>query len=208
MREIEKKTFEELANSGEFESMDIKLAQELKHNVEGQLAMKIQMAEEKVMEKGAFLKGRQIVKMINSYMEVSKIEGGLLDFEDFILVTVRGENVTRFLNDWDKAYAKLRVESRPTPDQLEILFRRQIQQVHDLEKTLDLYELTINQQSMPRTYDRLREMVDQHQLTRHKDRWIQERKSQVKAHSWAAASLSGKRSKSGHKQGQKQRRRT
>ena len=43
-------------------------------------------------------------------MRISEVKGNMMDYEDLLMVEIRGENVTRFLHDWDKVLHRINVE--------------------------------------------------------------------------------------------------
>jgi len=113
----------------------------------------VNVIEEKFNLKGDMLKGRQIAFMLYHSYRVTDVEGGLLDFTDLLAVTLKGDNVRGFINDWELRLSGLR--TMPAPNIMESLFRKQLDTSHQLENTMELYTLDITQRGEQRSYEQL-----------------------------------------------------
>jgi hypothetical protein len=118
-------TIGELADSGEFASLDAKLAAGIARVAQGDLGRAISTAEEQSALKGFFRKGRQALRMIYDHYRISETEGSLLELQDLMKVSLKKDNLRSFLMDWEHVFTGM----NPLPDVavLETLFRMQIQ---------------------------------------------------------------------------------
>ena len=101
-------TLATLAESGEFPTLDAKLAAALSKATTGEFARRINIVKEERAVKGLLLKGRQILFLIYQHYRMSEVEGHTLDFQDPLAVVMAEEDLKRFLNDWEISLAGLR----------------------------------------------------------------------------------------------------
>ena len=95
-------SIEDLEDSGEFETLDMKIADAFARAISGEFARQISILETELMEKhGKFLKGRQIAWLLNNFFRMSEVEGSILEFEDILNVELRNGNLKQFLYEWD-----------------------------------------------------------------------------------------------------------
>ena len=157
--EIERaQTFEELEDSGEFETLDAKAADSLSKLVHGDLARQLLIMETELFEKyEKMLKGRQIAWLINKHFKMSETEGAILEFEDILNVDLKNGNLKQFLHDLDMAL--LAMNELPSANQLESLFRRQLKKCEELRQELSWYDMEIAQGRTTKSYERLKSIV-------------------------------------------------
>jgi hypothetical protein len=114
-----------LYDSAPFHTLDAKLAASLTKIMSGEFARQIYILMEERASKGKFLKGRQILLLLYQHYKISEVDGQMLDFQDLVAVHMVGEELRRFMNDWEMTLTGMR--KLPEEDVLETLFRRQIQ---------------------------------------------------------------------------------
>jgi hypothetical protein len=98
-------TFEELADPGKFPTLDTKLGAGLQKAARGELARRITLTEETEAKDGRLLKGRQILKMVYDSHKLDEAIGQVFDIENVFGVTLKGDNLAKFLQDWDTVLA-------------------------------------------------------------------------------------------------------
>ena len=80
------------------------------------------------------------------------------EFEDFLRIELKGDNVPGLLNDWDDCL--LGMKNIPSPEVLETMFRKQLQRSHMFEKTMSFYLFGILNEGKEQSYEELRKLVD------------------------------------------------
>ena len=132
LTKVEKATsFEELADSGEFEELDAKLSTALDSLIQGELKRKVQVKETQLSQQGMPITGRQITWMLYDYFKVSTNDGVLLDWEAILRVLLKGDNLSQFLTDWETTL--LNIQDCPPDTMLEGLLRTQLDQSEQLK---------------------------------------------------------------------------
>lgn len=154
-------TMEELGNSGDFETLDAKLADAFGRILHGELGRQIQIMEDKVAKTTKqMLKGRQIAWIVFERFKLNEEHGYVLDFEDLFNLELKNNNTRAFLNDWEQVYIGLK--EIPPESVLESLFRRQVEKTDDLKELLALYNQDVTQRGESRSYAKLKTMVENH----------------------------------------------
>ena len=97
----ETSTFDELAQSRGFASLDCKLNAAISDIVTGDLERRIGVLKEKAAKEGHLLKGRQVLHVIYEYYRVAEADGAVLEFEDLALLKMKGHNLEEFINAWE-----------------------------------------------------------------------------------------------------------
>ena len=112
LRRSSSMTYEELAMSEEFTMMDRKLAAAFIELAEAilrgpdkthvSLARSLLQAHEKATQANTLPTGRQLYQIITRYYRVDADKhGGRYTYEDLSCITLKGDNVEKFLQDWD-----------------------------------------------------------------------------------------------------------
>ena len=127
-----------LYDSAPFHTLDAKLAASLTKIMTGEFARQIYILMEDSASKGKFLKGRQILLLLYQHYKISEVDGQMLDFQDPLAVHMVGEELRRFMNDWEMTLTGMR--RLPEEDVLETLFRRQIQRHPGFREHMAYYE--------------------------------------------------------------------
>ena len=65
------------------------------------------------------------------YFQISALEGQILDLEHFQAIRMRGDNIQRYLNEWDYVVAGMR--KQPSEEEMELKFRKDLEHVHELK---------------------------------------------------------------------------
>jgi hypothetical protein len=127
-----------LYESAPFHTLDAKLAASLTKIMTGEFARQIYILMEESASRGKFLKGRQILLLLYQHYQISEVDGQMLDFQDLLAVHMVGEELRRFMNDWEMTLTGMR--KLPEEDVLETLFRRQIQRHPGFREHMAYYE--------------------------------------------------------------------
>ena len=151
-------TFDELSNSGEFATLDAKLASSLSVGLTGDLARKVEHAKEKLtLERKMLLKGRQILHMIFDYYKLPEVDGQLFRVTDLLEVKMEGNDLRSFVNAWDNALLVMKGEV--TDEWKYALFMKQVDNNPALQYDMPSHRLL--QDGHPdKTYEKLRRLVD------------------------------------------------
>ena len=114
--------------------------------------------------------GRQITWMLYDYFKVSTNDGVLLDWEEILQVTLKGDNLSQFLTDWETTL--LNIQDPPTDSMLEGLLRNQLEKSEQLKNSMSLYWQDITQRGEEKSYEKLlttlRTHIDRKRLDRNK----------------------------------------
>ena len=94
------------------------------------------------------------------------------EFQDFINLELRGDNLSQFVALWDKCL--LTMTNLPTQDIMESTFRSQIVKSDKLKEVMKMYKWEINQKDAKPSYESLRRMVDTYIETSRLDKAIKE----------------------------------
>jgi hypothetical protein len=150
-------TYDLLADSGEFGTLDIKLAAALTKVATGEIGRKVTLAVETEAKRGRMLKGRQILWMVHDYHKYDEEIGALYDYQDLLSVRLKNDScLESFMNSWDSVLAGMRVT--PAEELLEVLFLAQLRHSQMLKEELAHYDRS-KKGSEARTYAFLMESV-------------------------------------------------
>jgi hypothetical protein len=99
-------TYEQLANSGEFETLDGKFASAISDIAKGELGRKLTLATEKEDKKDKMITGRQLLRLIWEQCKVDEASGALYDLTDLMAVKMKGDNpgpklLSAFMTCWE-----------------------------------------------------------------------------------------------------------
>lgn len=98
--EVEKKSYDELGDSGMFQTLDSKLAAALSKAMTGELGRQVNLKKEQAARKEQCLKRRQIWSMFYDHDRVSQADGAILEFQGWLNVEVNDGDVRVFLDEW------------------------------------------------------------------------------------------------------------
>jgi len=167
--EVEKtNSIEGLQGDDSSETLDAKVAAGLSSILHCELERQITIIEEQMGQQGNMMNGRQIAWMIYQHYKVSETEGALLCFEDLLHVSLKGDNVRAFVNEWEAVIIALKVV--PEENIMESLFRRQLEAIMQLKETIALYSLGVTQKGEERSYQCLMSMTKIHLEKRRLDK--------------------------------------
>jgi len=154
------KSFDDLYTSGDFAELDALLSVEWDKIITGEFKKKIQIKEIEYAKVGKMVKGRQITWMVYQYFKTTDIDGAMLEWDELIHIEMQGDNVQGFLNAWDSTC--LNVNELPDGHFLEAMFKKQLEKSTQLKGALALYQQDITQRGQPKSYDKLRQIVELH----------------------------------------------
>mgnify|MGYP003329461154 CR=1 FL=1 len=90
--------------------------------------------EEKAALQKTMLRGRQVAWYIFDKYRISAEQGHVYDFEDILHVSLNGNNLRGFINDWEMALSGM--SSIPDESVLEALFKTQLLRADNLKEVL------------------------------------------------------------------------
>ena len=113
MRETEQSdSHERFADSGNFLTLDFKIAAGLSKIIKGEFKRRVQLVEEQANNKNRMLTGRQIAWMIYNHLVTNVEDQVTLDFEDLLSVKLHGDNLFAFMNDREQCLEGFKNKSR------------------------------------------------------------------------------------------------
>jgi len=153
---------EELSNSEDFPELDALLATEWDKIITGDFKKTIQVLEYNLMKEKKMIKGRQISCLVFDHFRLSDVDGAMLNWDEIIRVELKmpGDNVRQFLNVWDTTFTN--INNLPDQDFMESMFRCQLEKSPSLKPILALYHQGISQNKEPKSYKKLRFVVENH----------------------------------------------
>ena len=154
------KSIYDLSSSGEFPELDALLSTEWDKLLTGEFKKSVQVIEYKLLKEQKMLKGRQTTWLVFDHFRLSDVDDAMLNWDEILKLELKmpGDNVRQFLNDWDTTFTN--VNTTPDPDFLESMFKRQLEHSIQLKGILALYNQEISQHKEPKSYKRLRYIVD------------------------------------------------
>ena len=158
-------SYEELAQDGamykaSFATMEAKIVAGIMNILPNDLKRNIDYTKHRVRMKRPpqMITGREIVWRIYDYNKISSQAHVVREFQDFINLELRGDNLSNFVTAWDKCL--LTMTNLPTPDIMESTFRTQVVKSDKLKEVMKMYNWEINQKGAKPSYESLRRMVN------------------------------------------------
>ena len=99
---------ENLKHPGNFSVLDAKLAAGFGKVLHGELGRSINVLEGKAVLRQEMLGGRQIAWHVYQHFKTTECEGAVLEFEDFLRVGMRGDNLRAYITDWELVLCSLK----------------------------------------------------------------------------------------------------
>ena len=163
LTEIEKALNMEDLEEGDndpFESLSAKVAAGLSDIFQGDLERQVAVIEARLEQEGKLLNGRQMAWLMYNHFRIHKVDKGIAEFEDFLYLELKGDNLAKFWHEWEMLY--LAAEKLPEPEVLLSFFRRQLEKSKQLEGPLDLLRQDFIYKGVEPTYDQLVTLVKFH----------------------------------------------
>ena len=158
------KSWQELedGDDDEFETLNAKIGAGLTDIIptSSDFARDILNLEERLAKEGKMLNGRQLAWLMYENFRVSEVEGSLLELDDFMQISLVGDNLFKFDADW--TYGLENVRRRPDDETLESLYKKQLEKSHQLKSAMSLYKHDLIHNGKEKSYERLRVMVRAH----------------------------------------------
>ena len=123
-------SMDELQDSKAFETWDAKLASAFAKIIHGKLAKDISLIQERKLQEGIMLNGRQIWWLVQRHFEISELDGQTIEIGDLMAVTLHNDDLVKFLHDWE--WVLLGLKTMPDEKWLEHLFHQQIKNSQQL----------------------------------------------------------------------------
>ena len=142
------------------EVLDSKVAAAVSDILQGDFSRTIQVREEKAIKQDGLpgLGGRELLWWVYNHFKLKDTDGAMLEYRDLTNVTMKGDNLQAFINDWD--YVMLGVKDVPGEKMLEEMFRTQLQKCSSMQTHMALYEQDVLFKRQVRSYENLRFVVD------------------------------------------------
>ena len=163
----DKATFESLADSGIFGSLDGKLFIALETRLKSPLTAKVSLKQRELALASVLMKGRQLLWMIIKQFKVSSVDTRLNDFRMFQSLRMRNNDLAAFVNEWDQCL--LQMKSRPAENMLLSAFYDQISGHPSVKYDVACYN-RLEAGHPDRCYESLRAKVDPQLEREHGDR--------------------------------------
>ena len=157
-KQEEAKSIAELARNEGFRTLSSKLAAALTSCFTGDFARKMQVQEEEYFQAtGKLLTGRQLGWYMDRHFQLGDAEGILLEFQDLQAVRLKGDDLSRFQNEWNMTLSG--IVNMPDDNILEALYRMQVSKSAQFQSHFMLYENEILHKRTQRDYDQLKQTV-------------------------------------------------
>ena len=138
--EVEQKgtTYESLADSGEFLTLDTKLQAALTGQATGEIGKQLSLRKDQERKVRRMVKGRQMLWLVSEFYKTNEEAGTLHDIQDLFAVTLHGTDVEGFLTAWESVLVGLQTEQ--PQETLLVLFITQVRKVPDLREEVAHFE--------------------------------------------------------------------
>jgi len=153
-----------------FETLDAKLSSALSKILNGEFARKVTVMKHQAMDTGRRLSGRQLLRAIDQHFKMTEADGAVYGMEHLLSVSMKNDNLERFLADWDTVLTGMR--KRPEDQILEAIFIRQLKQCSVMKDDLRDYDRLVLDDPM-KTYAELyrtaNRVIERRRLQTHRD---------------------------------------
>ena len=148
-------SIEELANPAPFFTLDSKLNASLTAILSGsELRRQVRVKEEVLAQKSSqLLSGRQILFEVYAYFRLNSFDRSTYDFFDLQNLKLVGQNLSRFLSDWEMVLTNM--DRIPEPEYLENLLRAALEGCEVMRVPMAHHYFLCKTQPELRTYERL-----------------------------------------------------
>jgi hypothetical protein len=161
-------SFDDLADSEGYDTLDIKLSSALTLIASGDLGLRISLAVDRQKQQGRVLKGRQIIWLVHDHHKLDDERGAMYDYADLQAIKFKGDNnLERFMNTWEMVLQGM--TEPPPPRFIEITFFDQLKGSKALETEIGIYERA-SKPSYYRSYEFLVESVRRFIARRRQDK--------------------------------------
>ena len=148
------------------EQLDFIIAASLQQILTGDLARQVALIEDKLIERGDSLGGRQLMWLINSSYHTPHAQAHLLTQTDIMCVALKGDNLGDFVYRWELCLQN--ITHMPDDETLRCLFERQVERSEQFAPTLKLMNLDRVNNGVQITYQRLLSQVKTYLADRQK----------------------------------------
>ena len=155
------KAFEELAEDGakyvpRFATMEAKIATSALSILNGDLKRKVELTKLQYARKKPpqMITGREIIWRIYDHNKISQQAHVKKEFQDFISLELRGDNLSLYILSWDECL--MYMKNVPPPDILESTFRKQCDRSDKLKEVMTMYAWEIDQKGAKPSCEDLR----------------------------------------------------
>ena len=101
-------TLEDFADSGDFPTLDVKLAAAISKLAKGELGHRLAHETELAAKQGKLIRGRQAMFLIHPHHPLDEEHGALYSIRDVLAVRLGGDSkLESFINSWDHVIAGL-----------------------------------------------------------------------------------------------------
>ena len=150
-------TFEQLADSGDFESLDMKLLLALQRRLSGGLQRKVASLKAEMAKKRQMLNGRQVLHIIIQWYAVTEVTGAVYDLTHLLETKMKNNNLDLFMHEWNMVLMHIGIE--PQEALKESLFLAQVEKHPGLEIDMAMYRrLPVGHRD--RCYEKLYALVE------------------------------------------------
>jgi hypothetical protein len=98
-------SFDAMADSSRFPTLDAKLATALTKILKGDLERRISLLKEEAIARGTPLRGRQILYLIFEQFKLNEHVKSSVDFQHLLAVSLNKDDLRRFITTWDEVLA-------------------------------------------------------------------------------------------------------
>ena len=169
---LQAKSLADLEDGIEWQTLTYKMATDLWRKLYKRPALQrtVRSTEERLIRQGKHpLNGRQLYWMITQDLLIGPYDASLKRQWDLIHIFMRGGNLHKFQLDFKDCLLKLPPDEFPNPQFLEDIYSAQVKTHYGFYQTYQLYLLETDQQGLPKSYERLSQMVDKFLAAQHRE---------------------------------------
>ena len=99
--------------------------------ITGDIARKGQLEKLKAVEsKGFRITGRQLLHMVDEHFKMSEADGAVYDMEHLLNVKLRGDNLGKFVDEWESVLSGIKHGDQPDDNMKHTLVLRELRIQH------------------------------------------------------------------------------
>ena len=148
---------DDLADSEPFPITDLILREACMKVLDGDLLRKVLLLDSELSQFRPLFSGRHVLWLIYQDVKVSEATGALFSFRDLNNIAMKGDDIRRFLSQWDYLLLNLPKGSRP-PDSvlLDLLYTQINKQPVMKQYTTQVWDM-MDEADLDKTYESLRD---------------------------------------------------
>ena len=145
-------TSEDLEDSGDYPSLDMKLAAALLKTFPVELKRKVEIMEEQMQLRHKIVTGRQMVLLVLRHLSISKIDAFFVELEDLQRLRIHNGDVAEFMYQWFYLISGMDPERYPPDHVCENCLSKQFRKADCMTEAMKHYDWGIRQLGQEKNY--------------------------------------------------------